>query len=617
LHAVLLIWSVYFFSSRLFSRRVGLLAAIIVGTSPLTTFLGRQAVADILVVTYTTMAGGFFALAIFGTPAQREQATANGTNPPLHLPYLYLFYALIGLALLAKGLLGAAIPGITIVGYMLLCNDWSLLGRMRLISGAIVTLVIALPWYVQMSFFHGRNIDDGKTFWDRFIIHDNFQRVFQGVHGERGHFAYFIRQLGYSSGMWFGFLPLAVFAAARWRQARPDFDEKLKRYLFSWWFFTLLFFSFSQTKFHHYVFPLIPISAILVAVWLDRFLERQDNPLYNWSLLFALAIFGVAIRDILIDPHHLVNLFVYKYSRPYPWGDPMFLFGWDWKIQFPPFDFFGLKFYMSRPFFPTTPTSIMGMLTVVACVFFLACHLGYTRRFVVIGLASVSIVWTAYYSLDWMPMLTKHWSQKHLFEALKRDSPLWRKLLQDPWSNALKEKIPDEPLFAFRMNWRGEKFYSGNRDLQIMGRNSYTRLYDALQRHKKTGRPVYFLTEANRLTELQRAVGTYNIKRLKIIASNNKYLLAKLDPRPKNEVQSPHQLQSDVQNRTRYDNWQHNLQIEQRRKNTEAKQWKQTPKRKTPEAKQWKQTPKRKTPSTKQTKPQRPTTGRYTLVITM
>lgn len=555
LHAIFLIWSVYFFISRLFNVRAGLIAAIVVGTSPLTTFLGRQAMADILVVSYLTSALGFFALAVFGNREEREAAIAEGRNPRVHLPYLYFFYFLMGLTLLSKGLLGAGLGGVAILGYLLLSNDWTLLLRVRLVSGIALTLLVSLPWYLHMLTFPGRNIDDGKNFYKRFILHDNFNRLFKGVHGDRGHFVYMIRQLGYSLGLWVGIVPVAAMKMARWKQAEPDHNEKLIRFLFAWWFFFLVFFSLSQTKFHHYVFPLVPISGILVGIWLDKFLTNERNPVYDLGILIAALVFLVVIRDVLKNPHHLVNLFVYKYSRAYPWQDPMYLFGIDWSFKSLNLPFFTI--YFKHRVAPFTPQNIIGFLTFTGFAFYLLSVLRFfSRKYVVNGLLVVGILWTAFYGQHWMPALSKHWSQRNMFDSLKKDSKLWKKLLSNKLSNALKENNPEEPLFAFRMNWRGEKFYSLNRDIQIMGRNSYTRMHDALTRLRKPGKPVYFLIESSRLKELKRAVGYYDSRRLVVLdATNHKYILMKLNPKPKKEYQSKYQLRLDNRTRLRYDNW--------------------------------------------------------------
>ena len=540
LHAVFMIWGVYFTISRLFTRRAGILSAIVVGTMPLTTFLGRQAMADIIVCSYMTVGLGFFALAVFGSKQEREKADAEGVSSPLHFPYICFFYFLIGLALLAKGLLGAAIPGLAVVGYIFLTGHWQLLLQIRFFRGVLITLAVALPWYLHMSFFPGRNIDDAKTFFDRFILHDNFYRLFRGVHSDtsdKDHFLYFIRQMGYGMGVWFGLLPIAAFFAGRFRSNKLDNTEKLRRFLFAWWVFALLFFSYSQTKFHHYIFPVLPISGILIALWLDRYLTATDRPVYRFSILIALAITGLVFRDLVNNPHHLVNLFVYMYKRPFPAKDPILLFA------------------------NVPPQTIFSFIAASTAAFMFS---GYVfddkqnRQYLVGGLCIVAFCFTIYNAHFFMVRLTKHWSQKGMFETLKKDSPLWKKLLSNKLADARKEAVPDEPLIAFRMNWRGEKFYSGNRDIQVISTGSYTKLHDVLHRYRKPGRAVYFLTEAKsiRLSQLKRGIGKEYKKYLKVIDKrSNKYYLSKIVI-PKHHKVDRYQIRRDVENRRTWDHWE-------------------------------------------------------------
>ena len=410
LHAIFLLWSVYFTISRLFSRRAGLLAAVAVGTAPLTVFLGKQALADILAVSYLTSGLGFFALAVFGPKEERERARKEGVLPSVHIPYLMVFYALMGLTLLAKGLMGIAVAGVTVVGYMLLTFDFHLLARIRLLMGILVASVIALPWYIHMCFFPGRNIDDGYNFVKRFIINDNFKRVFGGVHGDRGHVTYMIRQWSYAMGMWVGFMPMALFSFGRFRRGVQDPDERLQRFLFSWWIFSFLLFAFSSTKFHHYIYPVIPISGILIGIWVDRFLSKENNGRYRYALLLVVAVFALVFQDLIRNPHHLVNLFVYKYSRPYPWADQPVLWGLEWHWR--------AKWFVS--YFKATPPVVLRFFVSVVAALFVGGYLFNLRKYVIYGLVLVSIPFSMYLSSSFMPDLSRHWSQRPLFNAVKK-----------------------------------------------------------------------------------------------------------------------------------------------------------------------------------------------------
>ena len=601
LHAVLLVWVVYFVTSRHFSTRAGLFAAAAVLTMPQFSFLARQAMADILVTTYVTMGLGFFSLAILGTREDRERAARRGTRPGITVPYVYVIYVVTALACLAKGFLGVGLPGAIVLAYLLFTWDWPLLRRVRILSGGIVWAVITLPWYAHMSSFEGRNFQN-MTFWKRFIIYDHFRRIASGVHGERGHFTYFIQQMGYATLFWAGWIAAAVGSIARAKPGESSTDEKLRRFLISWWGVTLLVFTLSQTKFHHYIFPILPISAILVGSFLDRYLLEEGQPRYRLVLVLVTVVFVLVARDVAMDPRHLVNLFVYNYKRAYPW-DAAALFNIRWQIgaavRTIPVGLmwllavggaglsiyewsrkerarqllqwtgailavvgFGLLFIRAR--FPSAfvfqlaanQKFVLGTLTALTAAILLSGILYDARRYVVYGFLVMTGLLTAYNLGVYMPGLTRHWSQRGLYQTMAKESPYWAGIFKRTLGDGRHVPVPDEPFFAFSNNWRGEEFYSRNHVIQVMGTGSYQKMYRYLQRYRKPGRKVFFITEAKRLPELKRAVGYYEKRRLRVIdRSNNKHLLVVLDPPKGKEVRTSSRLKRDERERRRWDNW--------------------------------------------------------------
>src|SRR5205085_10293827 len=86
-----------------------------------------------------------------------------------------------GSATLSIGLLGFGRPGAVALLYCVIRGEWHRLRRLHLAAGALIVLVICAPWYGTMFAFDGRD-DEGKTFFERFIIHDHFRRLAFGVH---------------------------------------------------------------------------------------------------------------------------------------------------------------------------------------------------------------------------------------------------------------------------------------------------------------------------------------------------------------------------------------------------------------------------------------------------
>jgi hypothetical protein len=79
--------------------------------------------------------------------------------------------------------------------------------------------------------------------------------------------------------------------------------------------FTLL--ASSATKFHHYIFPVLPGMAVLIALFVDK-LWQEGVSAHAVSLLFGLVLFFLVGKDLAGDPKNFTDLFVYNYDRPYP-----------------------------------------------------------------------------------------------------------------------------------------------------------------------------------------------------------------------------------------------------------------------------------------------------------
>jgi 4-amino-4-deoxy-L-arabinose transferase-like glycosyltransferase len=178
------------------------------------------------------------------------------------------FFAAI--ATMGKGPEGFALPMLCTFVYVCVTKRWSELLRFELLSGLLIILGVALPWYVASYVRHG------SPFTDRLIFHDMFNRAFHHVHdtneGDDTSFRFYLWQLGYALFPWTG---LSALGLVYWLR-RPDAADKGKGdasvLLVMWFLFGFALFSFMGTKFHHYVFPCVPPIAMLLGVVLDEFL---------------------------------------------------------------------------------------------------------------------------------------------------------------------------------------------------------------------------------------------------------------------------------------------------------------------------------------------------------
>ena len=460
---------------RFFGPRVGLLAAVILGTCPQYYFIARQAMTDMPLVALVT--AGLALLALGGLDDEQR--------PRL----LYAGYACLGLAVLAKGLTGFALPGLVFLLYFVFSGDWARLKRMRVVTGGAVSLLVAAPWFVYLSIASalGSLLDDeGKTFAKRFFLHDHLHRLASGVHGDRGTFAYFVKQLGLGTHPWFPFMLWGGLRSALRLDAREgalDRKGRAELFVFLWALGCYGLYSLSVTKFHHYALPAVPAMAILAALWLDRW-RRGEETLGGKLIPLSLVLLVVLVaRDIGLLPESMTELFVYNYTRPFPKEEA--LIG---QVGF-------------AVIFGLVGLAMIGL------------YLGgaerlkrWTARVLVTG-ALVSGLWGGWYFFNAMG---PHWSQRHLFDTYF----------------ALRQG--DEPIGAYMMNWRGETFYSRNTVSQL---KNNTRLKSWLKAHPD--RRLFILVEQKRLNKLKNQLPPELRRSVRILDRTcNKFYLVSVEKRP-------------------------------------------------------------------------------------
>ena len=423
--------------------------------------------------------------------------------------YLWMFYAFCGIAMMGKGLLGFMLPGAVIFVYLAITNEWTLLvqpvgsgdqrtvrGRAELIRGIAIFCCVALPWYVAL--LAG---PEGKAFWNRFFIHDHFNRLGTGVHAiDDGTFEHFLKWLGIGIWPWIAFMPLALVPLARHRLKDKTPEARLRLFLFLWFFVAFCLFTMSSTKFHHYIFPALPPLAILIAWGLHDVLSDRTL-LSRAGIAFGLLLFVVLAWDIRQNPQHLRNLFTYKYDREYP-ADNERPIDRDEKIQFHPGETTGWEvdetwadgeFYKHTPevlhdvlntkiFRYQTWITLMGVLG--ACAMFLmifsgngSSAWGLPRSLGMATLASLAVAMTMWALSFYMPSLGPHWSQKYLFDryydtCVPANNP---PQIEDAFTPLIAgndtleaffeprgKRVCREEVISWLLTWRGETYYSNN-----------------------------------------------------------------------------------------------------------------------------------------------------------
>ncbi|HUJ62909.1 MAG TPA: glycosyltransferase family 39 protein, partial [Kofleriaceae bacterium] len=241
-----------------------------------------------------------------------------GMAPIRTMRQLYLLgcYSLLGVSILAKGPPGLAVVGLVGIFHVVLRNRWRALyrGEFELKRGLLLMIATFLPWHLAMF------LKDGVEFVDQYLFTHILDRAAVGVDNSPGTFEAYTSQLGHGMWLWAALVPAALAAAML--RARDDTREGRVRFLVVLWAIAgMFFFSIVQTKFHHYILPIVPALGILVAFFLDDVLARRDrlHPLYA---ALGIAIVLLVARDLMWSPQRWIEMFVYRYDRPWPSAEP-------------------------------------------------------------------------------------------------------------------------------------------------------------------------------------------------------------------------------------------------------------------------------------------------------
>ncbi len=265
---------VYHIGRKLFGRREGLYAALVLGTSIGYQVQARMNIIDMTLTFCMTATLGFFLLAI--QDGERRKGL-----------YYHLVYLFAALAVLAKGLIGIVLPGMIIFFFLLMTKRWRLVREMRLVTGIPLFFLVCAPWFILVS---ARN----PEFTQFFFIHEHFQRFLTKVHGRYKPPWFFIPVLLGGMIPWIFFLPEA--GKALWK----DRNER-KIFLALWATVIFVFFSLSNSKLVPYILPVFPVVALLVGCTLSDFIELGVKPLRNMIYL-AVTTLGIAGITVMCYP---------------------------------------------------------------------------------------------------------------------------------------------------------------------------------------------------------------------------------------------------------------------------------------------------------------------------
>jgi 4-amino-4-deoxy-L-arabinose transferase-like glycosyltransferase len=264
------------------SRRAAVLAALMMASSILLGVEARLAKTDAVLLATIVAAMGALARIYLG--AHRIRPGLAGWTWPA------VFWTAVAVGILVKGPLILLIVGLTIVTLLAVDRSARWLLLLRPLPGIIWLAVLVCPWFILIL------SRGGDAFVTESVGHDLLSKIFRG---QEGHGAppgfYFLL-------FWVTFWPAATLAGMAAPSVWASRREKGARFLLAWLVPAWIVFELVVTKLPHYVLPLYPAIAILLAGVVDSHrLMRKSWMIHGTAWWFVLPVLvGIAIVAGLI-----------------------------------------------------------------------------------------------------------------------------------------------------------------------------------------------------------------------------------------------------------------------------------------------------------------------------
>lgn len=279
------------------SRRGAIVAAIMLASSLLLGVIARLAVTDAMLLMVTTAAMGAMAR------AYRQQARGETGHTDWTLPAI--FWTSLAVGVLLKGPIIAIVVGFAALTLSILDRSAQWLRGLRPLLGVAWFVLLVAPWLIAIS------LRTGRFFFLESLGHDMLGRV--------ANFSEFrfvppgVYLLLFFVSFWPASLLAALAAPAVWhaRHAAPT------RFLLAWLVPSWLLFELVWAKLPHFVLPLFPAIAILIAGCIETYQLSQNR----WLVRGTFWWFGLPVLFVLAGLVFLIRVE----------GDPGFL-AWPFAV---------------------------------------------------------------------------------------------------------------------------------------------------------------------------------------------------------------------------------------------------------------------------------------------
>lgn len=266
------------------SRRGATLAALMMAASPLLGVEARLAKTDAVLLLTVVIAMGALARAYLA-PSRSGAARSGWTVPAI-------FWSALAAGFLVKGPVILMVVGLAVVTLLVIDRSARWLLALRPVAGIGWLGLIVVPWFIAIY------MRAGNQFFVDSVGHDMLGKIAYGQdrHGAPPGLYLILFFLTFFPGSMLA--PLATPAVWAGRRERPT------RFLLAWLVPSWIVFELVATKLPHYVLPLYPAIAILIAIAVEskalshrRWLVR--GAIWWFIIPILLSIATVTIAFIL------------------------------------------------------------------------------------------------------------------------------------------------------------------------------------------------------------------------------------------------------------------------------------------------------------------------------
>ena len=267
------------------SRRAAVMAGLMIATSVLLGIEARLAKTDAVLLATIIAAMGALARAYLGDRRFARPGLAGWTLPAV-------FWTALAVGTLVKGPLALLFIGLPIAALAIADRSLRWFMALRPLVGVAWFAFLALPWFVIML------TRAGETFVARSVGEDLLPKILGSADGHGAPPGY------YFALFWITFWPAATLAAmaapAVWASRR----EKGARFLLAWIVPAWILFELVVTKLPHYVLPVYPAIAILIAGVIDPHVLARERWLVRgtswWFVLPVLLSIGLIVGFVMV-----------------------------------------------------------------------------------------------------------------------------------------------------------------------------------------------------------------------------------------------------------------------------------------------------------------------------